>query len=247
MAKKKEVVKEAQIEEIKKENNKAGITIVSIMVVILSVLGIYFQINKHDVKIEKKDSVKFKEEYEEYNNKENDKGNKYQNLEISKKNVIEYADYDKVFELLEEETAIIYFGFPTCPWCRTLVPILFDAAEEAGVEKIYYLNNKDSRDIKTLENKKIVTTKEGTEDYYKLIDKLSDFLGEYEGLKDKSIKRLYFPTIVFVKDGKIVDIHIGTIDSQEDGYKELTDKEKDELTKTLVKKMNKILTCTGAC
>lgn len=244
---KKEVVREAKIEEVNKKDKVVGIVIVVVMIATLGILGTYFQLNKRDVKIEKTDAVKFKEEYESYNDKENDNKKKYQTLDIARKNVIEYADYEKVFDALDNETAVIYFGFPTCPWCRTLVPSLLRAADEAGIEKIYYLNNKDSRDEKKLEKKKIVTEKEGTDDYYKLLEKLDEFLGEYEGLKDKKIKRLYFPTVVFVKEGKVVDIHIGTLDSQEDGYQALTEKEQEELTKTLTDKMSSLLTCTGAC
>lgn len=244
---KKEVVKEAKIEDVNKKDKMVGIIIVVLMILTLGVLGTYFELNKRDVKLEKTDAVKFKEEYEEYNDKENNNKKKYQTIEISKKNIIEYADYKKVFDVLDNETAIIYFGTPTCPWCRTLVPILLDAANEAGIEKIYYLNNEDSRDIKKLEKKKIITEKEGSEDYYKLVSKLDKFLGEYEGLKDKKIKRLYFPTVVFVKEGKVIDIHIGTLDSHEDGFKELTAKEKKELTKTLTDKMSSLITCTGAC
>ena len=244
---KKEVIKEAKIEDINKKDKMVGIIIVVLMILTLGVLGTYFQLNKRDFKLEKTDAIKFKEEYEEYNAKETDNKKKYQTLNISRNNVIEYADYKKVFEALDNETAVIYFGFPTCPWCRTLIPSLLDAAENVGIEKIYYLNNKDSRDIKKLEKKKIITEKEGTEDYYKLVSKLDKFLGEYECLKDKNIKRLYFPTVVFVKEGKVTDIHIGTLDSHEDGFKELTDKQKKELNDTLVDKMSSLLTCTGAC
>ena len=154
---KKEVVKEAKIEDVNKKDKMVGIIIVVLMILTLGVLGTYFELNKRDVKLEKTDAVKFKEEYEEYNDKENNNKKKYQTIEISKKNIIEYADYKKVFDVLDNETAIIYFGTPTCPWCRTLVPILLDAANEAGIEKIYYLNNVDSWDIKKLEKKKIIT------------------------------------------------------------------------------------------
>lgn len=244
---KKEVIREAKIEEVNKNDKLIGVVIVVTMIAVLIGLGTYFGLNKRDVTIEKTDAVKFKEEYEEYNDKENDNKKKYQTLDIARKNVIEYADYEKIFDVLDNETAVIYFGFPTCPWCRTLIPSLLDAAEESGIEKIYYLNNKDSRDIKKLEKKRIVTEKEGTDDYYKLLEKLDEFLGEYEGLNDKKVKRLYFPTVVFVKEGKVVDIHIGTLDSQEDGYKPLTDKERESLTKTLTDKMSSLITCTGAC
>ena len=128
------------------------------------------------------------------------------------------------------------------------MPVLLDAAEEVGLDKIYYLNNLDSRDAKKLNDKgEIVVEKEGTKDYYKLVDKLSSVLGEYEGLNDSSIKRLYFPTVIVVKDGKIVGSHIGTVDSQEDPYKKLDDKQYKELKEDLEDLMYKTISCDGAC
>ena len=44
-----------------------------------------------------------------------------------------------------------------------------------------------------------------------------------------NIKRLYFPTVVFIKDGKILNIHIGTLEEQTDPYTPLTEKQKDTL------------------
>ena len=45
---------------------------------------------------------------------------------------------EEIFDILDG-TGIIYFGFPECPWCRNAVPVLLDAAEEVGIEKIYYI------------------------------------------------------------------------------------------------------------
>ncbi len=246
---KKEVIKEAKIESVNKNDKLIGIIVIVSMILVLVVLGTYFNMNKHNIEITKTDAIKFKEEYEQYNDKKiNDlTDKKHETLDISRNNIIEYANYNKVFSLLENETAVIYFGTPTCPWCRNLVPVLLDAAKEAGIDKIYYLNNEDSRDEKKLDGKKIKVEKEGTKDYYKLIEKLDKFLGEYKGLKDKKIKRLYFPTVVFVKDGKVEDIHIGTIPEKDEEFSSLTDKEKKNLKEILIDKMSNLLTCTGAC
>lgn len=254
--KKGEVIKEAKVEKTDKDlralldsKKKAGILIVlTTVIVLLIVLGSlwisnYFGSNDNDLT-----SNNFKEEYESLNGKDTGYGKEYLSISIDSENVVQYADYNRVFEVLERGSGVIYFGFPECPWCRNLVPVLLDAADEAGIDTIYYLNAQSDRDVKNLDDDgNIVTEKEGTENYYKLVDKLSSFLTEYEGLGDETIKRLYFPTVVFVKDGRIIASHIGTIDSQEDPYVGLTDDEYTSLKDQLVTHMEEIITCDSAC
>lgn len=115
-------------------------------------------------------------------------------------------------------------------------------------DSIYYFNAYDIRDTKELKDGKIVTTKEGTKEYYELVDKLSDVLGPYQGLEDDSIKRLYFPTMVFVMGGKIVATHEGTVDSQDNPYKKLSKKEEKELLKIYKDSISKIYgICDESC
>ena len=42
-------------------------------------------------------------------------------------------------------------------------------------------------------------------------------------------KRIYAPSIIFVKDGHVLGVHVSTVDSHEDPRKPLTDKQYDEL------------------
>lgn len=180
---------------------------------------------------ESRDPLKFKAEYEELNGvKMGSSDNTYLSLELPNDNKIKYATIEEVLETLEKGTGVIYFGFPKCPWCRNMIPVLIDAASDSSLTNILYYNAYDIRDQKSLDKDgKIQTDKEGTKEYYELIEKLSSILEPYEGLKDDSIKRLYFPTVVMVKNGKIVDYHIGTVDSQEDCNIPLTDEQKEEL------------------
>ena len=53
---------------------------------------------------------------------------------------------------------------------------------------------------------------------------------------DTGVKRLYAPTVVGVKEGKVVGIHVATVESQTNPYEVLSDKQKDEL-KSVYKKM----------
>lgn len=112
-----------------------------------------------------------------------------------------------------------------------------------NIDKIYYLNNHEDRDTKTLEDGKVVTTKEGSENYQKLLEILDDYADVYDGLNDESIKRIYFPTVVFVKDGKIVDYISGTVSSQEDPYTKLTDSQIEELENKYIDAISKMQTC----
>ncbi|MDD3452962.1 MAG: hypothetical protein PHN42_01625 [Bacilli bacterium] len=176
------------------------------------------------------DEIKFKKEYESLNNKNSEKGYQYLNLNIIEDNNIEYIDQYEVIDILKNKTGIIYFGFPECPWCRNMISTLINTSYEFGVDKIYYYNAYDIRDIKHLDEQgNIITDKEGTDEYYQIVDLLKDYLGIYEGLNNESIKRLYFPTVVFVKNGEIKKVHIGTVSDQEDPTIELTEEQKNNL------------------
>lgn len=177
------------------------------------------------------DALKFKNEYEILNGKKNNASDDaYEEIKISSNNPIIYASYSDVEELVTNGTGVIYFGFPECPWCRAAVPVLLDAANESGIDKIYYFNAVKIRDKKHLnEVGEIVTDEEGTAEYSKLIQLLYDNLGQYEGLNNPSIKRLYFPTVVFVKDGEVIGTHIGTLESHDDVKNVLNESQSVEL------------------
>lgn len=187
-------------------------------------------------------SNRFKLEYESLNGQKTDDGREYMEVNINNDNKIIYADYDTIFDVLEG-TGVIYFGFPECPWCRNAVPVLLEAAEESGIEQIYYLNNHDDRDTKVLKDGEVITEKEGTSNYNKLLEKLEDKASVYEGLEDETIKRLYYPTVVFVKNGEITDYIEGTVESHEDPYTPLTKDQRQELKDKYKSAINNLLSC----
>ena len=213
--------------------NKKAI-IISIITVLI-IIGTIFVVNIINTN-------KFKKEYESLNGKKAENGQPYLKLTIDKENPIVYSNYKEIFDILDG-TGIIYFGFPECPWCRNAVPVLLDAAEEVGIEKIYYMNNLEDRDVKELKDGKIVTTKKGTSNYYKLLEKLKDKASIYKGLNDDSIKRLYYPTVIAVKNGEIIDTIVGTVDSQIDPYIPMTKKQKRELKGKYMEAIKKIIMC----
>ncbi len=153
----------------------------------------------------KSDGEKFKAEYEALNNENI-------NINISKNNPIKYVTLDEVFDIIQNKTGVIYFGFPGCPWCRNMIPVLFEAAKNNNIDTIYYFN---PRNVKKSDN-----------DEY---NKLKEILNEYLSEDENGQKVLYVPDVYFIKDGKIVGHHLGTVDSQEEPTISLTEEEKNEL------------------
>lgn len=197
-----------------------------------------------------KDEKRFKEEYESLNGKER-QGKEYKNMEISvpSDNHVVYASKKQILDMLENGTGIIYFGFPDCPWCRNVVPVLIDTIKEEKVEKLYYYNAKEERDEKSLIEGKIVETKKGSAFYTALLEKLGEKASIYDGLENDEVKRLYFPTVLFVKNGTIVFMHEGSVSSQEDPLIPLNQKQQEELKNKFIEGINSVYgsVCDDKC
>ena len=197
-----------------------------------------------DKEIKNTDALKFKEEYESLNNNE-----KYIDVKIDEDNPFIYADYENIMEIIDT-TGIIYFGFKECPWCRNAVPALIKAANKTGIKEIYYYNVKDIRNTLELgENGEIITKKEGTDEYNSIVNALYESLDVYEGLNDDSIKRIYAPTVIFIKDGEVVGTHTSTVETQKDPSIKLTENQEAQLIKIYEGYIHKVLDdlCTDAC
>lgn len=166
--------------------------------------------NKKEDKNDKNtDAIKFKEEYESLN-----KDNKYLNIIIKENNPIRYSNQEEIIDIINNKTGIIYLGSPDSNWCRSAITVLLEAAKQTGIGVIYYLNINEIKDNKILEI-------------------LNSYSSEYKNLD------LELPFIIFVKDGKIVHIHKGTLESikdtnlNEDQTKELLNIYKDNIHKVL--------------
>ena len=178
-------------------------------------------------------------EYESLNGKVNDKTNEeYKSVNISENNKFVYKTEEEIIKILESKSGIIYFGFKSCPWCRSMVEVLDKASQNSKITNIYYLDIENIRDLLALdENNKIVTEKEGNTNYYKMLNLLDAYLEDYvlKGEEDVSVKtgekRLYAPTVIAVVNGEIVGFHAKTVDSQTNPNEPLTEKQEKELEK----------------
>lgn len=161
------------------------------------------------------DTRKFKEEYEEVNS--NDGAVK---ITIPSNAPVKYLSSDELFTKIEnKENFVVYIGFPTCPWCRNIVNVLFDTANDNGAT-IYYINKRKLKD----------------EEYNKIYELLYDYLDT-----DKTgNKVLYVPDVYFFKDGSIVGHHLGSVASQTNPKVLLNSTQKKELKSIYQDLFNKI-------
>lgn len=223
------------------KDNKLFMIIVTILAAIVLVLNIQKVISNNS----QTDGIKFKEEYEKLNGKKNDQGKKYREITIDSKNKMVYKTTEEVLNLIDKKKSfVLYFGFDTCPWCRSVVPTLASISKELNQE-VYYIDVKDIRDTFELDDdNKPKLVKKGSKDYSKLLEKLEPVLEDYT-LTDSDNneikvgeKRIYAPSIVSVIDGKAKELTTGISDKQIDGYMKLT-KEMEKGTYNKIKKVLK--------
>jgi len=240
------------------------IVIIMGLVILLLIGVIAYLLLKPEKPEEKKtvepsaDALKFKKEYEALNGtiRESD-GATYNSVVIPENNPIEYVDTKEALEILKNKTAVIYVGAEWCPWCRGIIPILFDVAKENHVDTIYYLNLDDEKDSFEVQKGKLVKTVDGTEGYYELLEFLSDELKDYvitsDGKEYKTgEKRIYMPFVLVCKNGKIEATHTGsvTLDKNQTKYDALTDKQVKEVYAIYTEMFRKIIakgTCNDDC
>lgn len=206
-------------------------TIILIMMLTLTLTGC------SDKPVEKTDALKFKEEYEKNNGVKNEKYNvTTRTVNIPEDNPMVYATAEEIIKKIDnKETFVVYFGFSDCPWCRSVIEELIHVAQDLKIEKVYYVDVKELRDVKELdENNNVVTSKEGDEHYMKLLEKLDSVLDDYT-LTDKDgnevsagEKRIYAPNVVGVANGKPTELETGESEKLINPYDELTEEMRTE-------------------
>lgn len=209
---------------------KKLITIFLLLVMTITMTGCNKKENKQT------DGYKFKEEYMSVNGLENASGKKNREVTIDEKNPMVYSTAEEIADKIEnKETFVVYFGFPTCPWCRSMIEQLLKCAKDNNQEKIYYVDVQEIRDKYSLNDEgELEKTEEGSEGYNRLIELMKDVLSDYtltdENGNSKSTgeKRIYAPNVVAVVNGKPEKMVEGTSSKLEDPYAELTEEMKEE-------------------
>lgn len=173
---------------------------------------------------------------------------------VDKNHIFEKISPKAAVDLIKNKTGIIYLGYPDCPWCQKLVPLLNESAKENVVEKIYYIDDFYSMRPDKNEN----PTNE--EEYNELVKLLGSEIVELKS-DENEYDIIRVPVVLFVKNGKIVDYHKGTYDGHELKTKkdengkityyleDLTNKQKENVKNVLEEKIRKVYSnkCSAGC
>ena len=248
-----------QTKIVQEENNYKNITIASVIIALIFIVGIIFisivSKNGGDANyIPTTDETNFKKEYESLN------GTATHQVEIIKDNNIVYIDMKKASELLESGSGVIYFGSAACEECRSSVPVLLDAMSSSDLDTIYYVdltNENNLRDEYVLNEKNKAKVKlAATTEYNSVRLALANHLEDYVLLTSKGKKvntgqkRLQDLTVVSVVEGQIMGFHEGTIDGHKNTDNFTKDQEKkllEEYTKVISSQLNKKCTIETGC
>lgn len=223
---------------------KKIICLLSIIVLVLLVSGCT------DVK--DTDAYKFKTDYEALNGKETSTtGVYYRTITIDEDNPMVYSTFKELKEKIEnKETFLVYVGFASCPWCRSIIPYVIEEAKKYNIDKIYYINvredNQKESDLRGYfeldENNKPVYSIYPDKYYHDFIDTLSEFLTPYTltDAKNKTVEtgenRLYAPTLIVYKEGVATYLDECISEYQESAYEDLT----DEIIEDTKQKIDKV-------
>lgn len=179
-------------------------------------------------------AASWREEYEALNGETDEDGRPWPTVIIPEDLPVLFPTEEEALGLFRDGTGILYFGFPSCPWCRTLLPVLSEVLTEHPEITLFCRDLREDRDEYRLDaggSPRLV--RKGTAFYGELLSLLGEWLGPYQGLNDESLRRVYMPTLVFLRDGEIQSVHIGTVDGQESGFDPLTDEQRAELRSVL--------------
>lgn len=215
------------------KNKKNGLIILIILVIIIGITSVVLNVINEEDLFTTNDAAEFIEEYESYNEVAT-ADSEYLSLDLNDEAVIYITSIDDIVDVMQNEDAIIYFGFATCPWCRAMISVLLDAAVENN-QAIYYVDISEVRNTYSVENGLIYESTEGDEAYYEVLELLGDNASEYyveddeSNVYDTNTTRVFGPTVVTVKEGKLLDITINPVSDVEDKYTPISDEKYNEL------------------
>ena len=182
------------------------------------------------------DAYQFKEEYESLNGEDNGNGKTIRTVSIDVDNPFVYQTSEEIVERMNNhESFVVYFGFAKCPWCRSMIEQFIKSAKDNNIDKVYYVDVLEIRDTYQINDEgEVVLTKEGTEGYMSLIEKMGNVLSDYTLTNENNEKvevgekRIYAPNVVAVVNGKAEKMVEGISEKLEDPYSELTEEMKKE-------------------
>ncbi|MBR4618782.1 MAG: hypothetical protein IKO49_05710 [Bacilli bacterium] len=189
--------------------------IIGIIILIVGVVGIISGIKIANKEKEcNQSALKFKKEYESYNNEEikyQNKKYKLSKLTISDNNPMKSLNEKEIINKLTNTTGVIMFTSPIDYISREMIKVLLEIAPSFDCDTIYYY------DIDELNNEELVN----------------------EIKKKLDVENLVNGTIIFVKEGKVSQLQVGITKEYKYG-KKISETQKKELSRTLKNGFNSI-------
>ena len=108
-------------------------------------------------------------------------------VNVSKDNVFKYVNAQDVYTRIKSGDAIIFMGFPQNKWSGYYANILNETAKEVGIDEILYYDFYSDREDKNATYQSIVLA-----------------LSNYLVTNDLGVQNINAPTLVIIKDGKII-------------------------------------------
>ena len=151
---------------------------------------------------------------------------------VSSDNPFKYVSINKVLDVLENGSGIIFLADSDCDWCTETAKVFIEALNYKNVETVYYYNPKNIRDKNTKSYKKLVS-----------------ILEEYLEKDDNDQPYLYLPDIYFVKNGKIIGHNNDTATMGGTVDEALSKKTKKELKNKYLELISEynIKECSSSC
>lgn len=149
------------------------------------------------------DSISFKKEYESLNG-----NNDYIDVNIKSDNPFIYITDSELVEKIEnKEDLVVFFGYNKSNDTRFILDSIIEVCNKLKIDKVYYLDILNIRnEIEVNENGEVVTKKEGSKLYTKLLELLEGHIEEYIVNGRDVGTRIYAPNILIIKNKNINDI-----------------------------------------
>lgn len=129
---------------------------------------------------------------------------------------------DELFELVEaKKTIVVYFGYDSCVWCNCLVPVLNEVSIEKEVP-VYYINHHDTANYENIEG----------------MEKVNELLKDFLSTDEDGKLAFYFPTVVYIQLGEVIDVHVGTVSGHDATESGLSEKQAARLKYVLEKQFD---------
>ncbi len=139
--------------------------------IFVGMVYLFAYLGTKDYKTNVSDNIRFSSEYKD----------------ITKNNVYVYANENKVLEVLNGKSGILFMGFPSNIWSHYYAEYLNEVALNCEIKEIYYYNFSKDRQM----NNNV---------YNSIVLKLKEYLS----FDDNGNMDLSAPTVVIVKNGEIL-------------------------------------------